>query len=137
MLYLKRVLGPHLGKAEDQCIEILRLIAQRVLDALKNSNPQDLDDVQRFTVGVQVPSCWASPLFLPFQILAVLPFTSWQGVGRKKPPEAKHGTKAKRAGENFQAWENSENTTEWRLIARRNYLAFFLAKEIVFSHCRC
>ncbi len=54
MLYLKRVLGPHLGKAEDQCIETLRLIAQRVLDALKIVNPQDLEDVQRFTVGVQV-----------------------------------------------------------------------------------
>eukprot|EP00884_Botryococcus_braunii_P016634 jgi/Botrbrau1/3654/Bobra.0204s0044.1 len=53
MLYLKRVLGPHLGKAEDQCIETLRLIAQRVLDSLKNANPQDLEDVQRFTLYVQ------------------------------------------------------------------------------------
>lgn len=54
MLYFKRVLGSQSSKADEQCQETLRLIAQRVLDALKAANPQDLLDLQRFTVGVQV-----------------------------------------------------------------------------------
>lgn len=54
VLYFKRVLGAHSSKADEQCQETLRLIAKRVLDALKAANPQDLVDLQRFTLGVQV-----------------------------------------------------------------------------------